>query len=324
MSSSRPTVSVVLLSYSRPHLLREALAAAMAQTYESTEIIVVDNRSPASGEVARVVAEYPQARLIANEKNLGFTGGMNVGIHAARGRYTFLTEDDIVLDSQCVGELVQFLDRRPDVGLASGVLLKHGSSSVHCAGGHFALDGMFRMSVIGVGTTHGDDPGPPYAVGYVPGAMVFARTDFLRRLGGFRDDFFMYCDDVELCARVTRSGRAIVVVPRAVASHFEPPLGPTPAHVEFHKGKNFLALYLLHAPLRVLPEFFTRYVCFPLARDLLGSPRSFWRRLRPLCSTLARLPTLLRDRRRILSTAGAYPPPPAAMPLAEEFHADCA
>jgi GT2 family glycosyltransferase len=205
---------------------------------------------------------------------------------------------------------MRFLEQRPDVGLASGVMLKHGSSTVHCAGGHFTLGGVFRMNVLMAGRPHRGNPDRPYTVGYIPGAMVFARTDFLRELRGFREDFFMYFDDVELCARVSRMGRPLMIVPTALAYHFEPPSGPVPAYVNLHKVKNFLALYLLHAPWRVLPEFFARYVLLALARGLCGSPYSTWLRLRAFCLTLAGLPALLRDRHRLLARAGERPTAP--------------
>ena len=55
MNGISPTVSVVVLSYNRPAYLAEALASIRAQTFGPCEVTVVDNPSPASEEVARVV-----------------------------------------------------------------------------------------------------------------------------------------------------------------------------------------------------------------------------------------------------------------------------
>jgi GT2 family glycosyltransferase len=138
---------------------------------------------------------------------------------------------------------------------------------------------------------------------YLPGAMIAARTNELRELGGFRRDFFMYGEDVELCARVLERGRAISIVPAARVHHHEPPDQPEPARLSFHKQKNFAALYMLHAPLNVLPGFFVRYVlvdgCRRLFRDwgtlptwiaawtfsLVRAPMFFAERLRRSCTT---------------------------------------
>jgi GT2 family glycosyltransferase len=302
MSVGRPTVTVVLLSYNRPHLLREALASVASQTCRSTEIIVVDNRSHVSGQVAGVVADHPQVRLIANDTNLGFTGGMNVGIRAARGRYTFLTEDDMVLAPSCMAELAAFMESRPHVGLASGVILKRHTTTIHYAGGRISLGGIYRKVVLGAGDTYRGQYAQPYSVNYVTGAMLFARTDFLRDLGGFREDFFMYHDDDELCARVTRLGKAIMIVPGAMAEHFEPPSGQPAPRTEFHKIKNCAALYLLHAPACVLPEFFVRYGGITTVRQIVARPRLFLTHLRAWAHTLTRVIPLLRERYRLTAS----------------------
>src|SRR5947209_6307903 len=107
MSDSGPTVSVVVLSYERPALLREALRSLAAQSYAPREIIVVDNRSTVSDEVARVAAEFPSVRLIRNRENVGYAAGMNRGIAEAACEYVYLTEDDITLDRDCIRRLVE-------------------------------------------------------------------------------------------------------------------------------------------------------------------------------------------------------------------------
>ncbi len=78
-------ITIVILSYARPALLARALASVTAQAYPNLEILLVDNKSAASGEIARVAGNFPAVRLIQNSDNLGFAGGMNVGIAAASG-----------------------------------------------------------------------------------------------------------------------------------------------------------------------------------------------------------------------------------------------
>src|SRR4029077_7078840 len=85
----------------------------------------------------------------------------------------------------------------------------------------------------------------PFETMYLPGAMIAARTSVLREIGGFHPDFFMYGEDVELCARTLKKGLKIAVVPRARVYHHEPPDTPVSALLTFHKQKNLAALYLL-------------------------------------------------------------------------------
>jgi GT2 family glycosyltransferase len=135
-------------------------------------------------------------------------------------------------------------------------------------------------------------------VTYVAGSSIFARADFLRRVGGFREEFFMYVEDVELCARVARAGRRITVVPDARVYHIEPAEETgRAAHLELQKLKNFFALYLLHAPRRVLPEFFLRYAALGTLRAALGQGGKARTRLRALWWVLRRARSLRREGR---------------------------
>jgi GT2 family glycosyltransferase len=147
----------------------------------------------------------------------------------------------------------------------------------------------------------------PLRVTYIDGAVMFARTDFWRRLGGFREEFFMYVEAVELCAKVAKMGKALTLVPQAKVYHFEPPPGAnSSAEFAFHRYKNFFALYLLHARARRLPEFFARYAGLGLPRAAAnGSLRPF---LRALGWTARRAPSLLRERMNGRRAADAPPP----------------
>jgi GT2 family glycosyltransferase len=296
--NNNPLVSVVFLSYNRPTFLQEALASVVHQSYENLQITVVDNPSPSSGEVSRLVEGHPTVKLIQNSTNLGYTGGMNKGIQQATGDYVFLTEDDIVLERDCIQRLVEYLEKHPSADLASPIIYNKTSNTIRCAGGDFALGGVYRKQVFGAGEIDVGQFPHPFVVNYIDGATMFARREFWQHFKGFREEYFMYVDAVELCARVRKLGKQMVIVPEAKVYHFEAQEKLTPPEIEFHKVKNFFSLYLLHAPMRSLPEFFFRYAVINTARTLLSrkgsTPRTF---LKALLCVVKSTPSLLRERR---------------------------
>ncbi|HEY0404497.1 MAG TPA: glycosyltransferase family 2 protein [Pyrinomonadaceae bacterium] len=298
ISKEQPLVSVVLLSYNRPALLQEALASLLGQSHGHLEITVVDNPSPASADVARIVGQHRGVRLAQNQVNLGYAGGMNTGINQASGDYVFLTEDDIVLDSDCLRHLVNYMDAQPSAALIAPIVYNKTERTIRCAGGDFALGGVYRKRTYGAGERDTGQFARPFAVGYIDGATMFARRDFWQRFKGFRAEYFMYVEAVELCARVLKSGHGMAVVPQAKVYHFDPPDEATPPEIEFHKIKNFFSLYLLHAPARHLPEFVCRYAIINGARSLTGRsgspPRAF---LKALWWAARNAPSLLKERR---------------------------
>jgi hypothetical protein len=292
-----PSVTVVVLSYNRPRFLRLALASLAAQTHPASalEVLVVDNRSAASEEIAAVVAQFPAFRLIANPENSGFTGGMNLGLRMASGDFVYLTEDDIVLDADNVAQLVEYIESDPRAGIVAGVMYDHDTRRVWCAGGHVRLGPTLRLDLPGRGEPDRAQFPHHFEVSYICGATMLAHRDLWRALAGFRDDFFMYQEDVELGLRVLGMGRSLVIVPSARSYHCCPPRGPERAEISFHKFKNLFALYTLHAPARVLPEFFVHNGLLTLARGKsLASPV-----LHAWAHFATRLPGLLRDRRRL-------------------------
>lgn len=293
---TRPSVSVVVLSHNRPHLLQQCLESIAAQTWRPSEVLVIDNWSPRSTDVSSVVGAMPGVALVANADNRGYTGGMNQGLSAVSGDFVLLTEDDILMDATALEVLVGHLRSHPDVGIATGVMWNIASKTVRAAGGEVALGVRYEKQIHAQGAMDYASDAPVSNVTYVPGAVFLARTAQLRALGGFRDDFFMYHEDDELCLRLRRNGSSLHIVPRAVVWHFDPDPAPAPLWLERIKQRNFFSLYVLHAPAYVLPAFFLRYGVWQPLRMLLRRPRAAWVTVTALADTLVRAPRLLRDR----------------------------
>jgi GT2 family glycosyltransferase len=142
---------------------------------------------------------------------------------------------------------------------------------------------------------------------------MFARADLWKSLKGFHEDFFMYAEAVEFSIRVARSGQKLEVVPQAKVYHFEPPEKPTPPEIEFHKVKNFFALYLLHAPLGKLPEFFLRYGVLNTLRSALGRKGNTLLTLKALWWVLKKTPGLLSERRKGVPQVGVVATPTSTL-----------
>jgi GT2 family glycosyltransferase len=291
---SRPLVSVVILSYSRPDHLRRAIESVADQSYPSLDTIVVDNKSPGSDAIARIVSASPRVRFIANDENLGFAGGMNVGIAAASGEYVYLTEDDVLLRPGCLSAMVDYVERHPDAGLVAPVMYDQSSGSVRSAGGRFALEPVFNLTII-TERTAGQGP-QPFDVMYVPGASILARTSLLKSVNGFRDDYFLYQEDLELCIRMMKAGYRVVTVPAAGVDHIDPPPGPASNMVEYFRIRNLFRTYVLHAPARVLPGFFLRYGVIDFSRTVIQNPGRARLIAKAWLSVAASLPRLLRER----------------------------
>lgn len=235
---------VVTVSYNTRDLLADCLESVFSGLERSGltgRIFVVDNAS-SDGSAKMIRQRFPEVRLIAPDKNLGFAAGNNLALQEmgfghgrqpgqeTRPRHVlFLNPDTRVIDD-ALGTLVRFLDGRPQAG-AAGARLVHGDGSFqHSA---FSFPGLMQILFDFFPVHHrlldsrlnGRYPrrlyeaGQPFAVDHPLGAALMVRAETLAQAGGFDDRFFMYCEEIDLCQRIRAAGWEIYCVPRAEIVH---------------------------------------------------------------------------------------------------------
>lgn len=119
-SQADATVSVIIATYKRDILLKRALKSVIIQTYESIEIIVVDDNAEAewNRKTKMIIDEMNLLHpiiYIKNEINKGAGETRNIGINAASGDYiTFLDDDDIYLPNKIKNQVVYMMENNSD------------------------------------------------------------------------------------------------------------------------------------------------------------------------------------------------------------------
>src|SRR5580700_7362537 len=121
--SSRPDISVVIVSFNTRDLLHECIENLRRSAGDVLyETIVVDNASR-DGSADMVAAEFPDVRLIRSDINLGFAAANNRAFEIARGRYIVLLNSDALLRPGALPLSVEHMDNNPRAGLAGGRLV---------------------------------------------------------------------------------------------------------------------------------------------------------------------------------------------------------
>ena len=108
-------VSIIIPNYNGQKYLEDCIDSLQQLDFprENYEIIVVDNAS-SDNSCDLICSRYPDVILIEAEKNLGFASGCNLGIKNSSGEYIVLLNNDTVVDSNWLKELVA-VAARPDV-----------------------------------------------------------------------------------------------------------------------------------------------------------------------------------------------------------------
>jgi N-acetylglucosaminyl-diphospho-decaprenol L-rhamnosyltransferase len=223
-----PDISVVIVSYKVPDLLRACLASVQRETAGCTyEIVVVENAS-GDGSAEMVRSEFPDVRLIALEENAGFAAGCNLGARESTGEYVLLLNPD----TELVGDtLLAYARAHPQAGLVGGrTLSPDGALDPGSCWGEqslwslvcFAsgLSSVFRSSRIFNPESLGGWPrDSERQVDIVTGCLCLSPRTAWEQLGGFDESFFMYGEDADLAARARKAGFRPAITPDAVIVH---------------------------------------------------------------------------------------------------------
>ena len=219
-------VSIVIVNWNTAGHLRAAIASCHRRHGDlSVEVIVVDNGS-SDGSVQMVREEFPQARIIANDENLGYVRAGNQGIAAATGRYILMLNSDAELTEGCLQELVRIMDAYPDIGSASAFLTYPDGTPQVCA---FRFPTL-RTRLLPAGRVHSAESIPVESgqgsdgcvdVGWVLGACQVVRAEVVADVGPMDERIFMWYDDADWCMRMRAAGYRRVVATRAVCVHRE-------------------------------------------------------------------------------------------------------
>jgi GT2 family glycosyltransferase len=236
--------SVIIPNWNGAAHLPGCLDSLRSQTLRDFEVLVADNASTDNSREL-LAREYPEVRVIALERNGGFTGACNAGLRAARGEFLILLNNDTEADPRWLEEAAAAFARHPQAGLiASRMLLFDRRNIFHTAGDLFRVDGTPGNRGVWQ-EDHGQfAEGPVFSAN---GGSAAYRRVMLDQIGLLDEDFFFSCEDVDLAWRAQLAGWPCVYAPQAVVYHKLSASGGG-ATASFHDGRNFIYLLAKDVP----------------------------------------------------------------------------
>ncbi len=216
----RPDVSVCIVNWNCAPLLRKCLASLYARPQGVRfEAVVVDNAST-DGAADMVAREFPQAVLLRNPKNHGFSRGNNQAAALARGRYLFFLNNDTELPAGTLAEFVTFADRNPGVGMV-GPKLRGADGNLQISyrarptlGAMFhrisllRWTGLFRRAYYRY-RRDTFDPDGVRVVEALMGAAVFLPREVFEQSGRWDERYRFGGEDLDLSAQVGRRHQVV-------------------------------------------------------------------------------------------------------------------
>ncbi len=243
---ARPLVSIVIINWNGLSDTSECLDSLGRIDYPNYRTVVVDNAS--QGKEADIIQQRygRQVTLMRSDKNLGFTGGCNLGMDYALktgAGYVLLLNNDTTVDPHFLTAMVDALEADPSAGIAGARIMDYGAGSVQFVWGGFSLwsgqpsyvPRFLTEKVRSAPADRGQYDLARY-IRWTTGCCMLIKGSVLKAIGRLEDSYFAYLEDVEYCLRACEKGYKVIYVPSAVIQH---------KGGRSLQGKGGLAAYLL-------------------------------------------------------------------------------
>jgi len=227
------TLSIIIVNYNvRDFLMHTLESIRRAVVNISHEIFIVDNSS-VDGSVEMVKNRFPEVHLIENQVNKGFAAANNQAMKISSGKYIVLINPDTVVQEDTFSNLLEFMEDHADAGASTCKILNpDGSFSIDSRHSiptpmsafwkQIGFHLLFPKSKIFAryNLTYLDE-NEIYPVDAISGSFMFIRRTTYEDVGNLDEDFFMYCEDVDYCYRITKSGWKIYYAPVSDIIHYK-------------------------------------------------------------------------------------------------------
>lgn len=228
-------ISVLIVHYNTYGLLYQCLNSIKdSYGHLKIEIIIIDN-TPASQQkklsALKKVFTDIDLKLIDPKKNLGYAGGVNLGIKYCRGEFIAIINPDVSLLDGCLSTLYRFTKEKVTAGIVAPKLISN-EGTVHPScrtfPGPFVLfykrlpilkDLPFIERRVKRHMMVNFDHNHETKVDWISGAFMFARREYIAEIGPMDERFFLYMEDVDWCRRFWQGKREVWYYPKAKALH---------------------------------------------------------------------------------------------------------
>lgn len=224
-----PDLSIIIVNWNVKDLLAACLASINTKRGGlSLQVIVVDSAS-SDGSAAMVREHYPWVTLLAQEENIGFTRGNNIGLAAANGRHLLLLNPDTEIVGDMLPQMVAYLDANPDVGVVGPHTLNTDGSTQpsrrrfpSLATGFLESTWLQPLAPPSLLARYYVMDAPDDAtldVDWVQGHALMARRAVYEGIGGLDPGYVMYFEELDWCRRAKNAGWRVVYLGGAQVVH---------------------------------------------------------------------------------------------------------
>ena len=188
---------------------------------DKMEVIVVDNAST-HDEASEIQKRFPLVKIIRSDKNLGFAGGNNLGIKAAKGKFIFLINNDTLFKEFNIQALIDRLESSDTIGMVCPKIRFAWDPQPIQFTGYTELSKItIRNQSIGFGEEDHGQYETAHPTPYAHGAAMLIKRDAIEKVGLMPECYFLYYEELDWSMMFTRAGYQIWYDPACTIYHKE-------------------------------------------------------------------------------------------------------
>jgi len=212
------SIHVIILNWNGEDDTIECINSLIKQVGVKLNIIVIDNGSKEQS-IKKIKNKFPYLKIIENKKNLGFSGGMNIGIKVAlrnEAEYILLINNDTVAEPNLVKNLLANI--QGDIGIAGPIIYYYQDPNrIWSVGGK--IHPIFTELFIKL-EKEKQIPKKPEKRDFITGCAMLIKREVFEKVGVFDERFNpAYYEDLDFCLRVKKAGYKIIVDPNSILWH---------------------------------------------------------------------------------------------------------
>jgi N-acetylglucosaminyl-diphospho-decaprenol L-rhamnosyltransferase len=224
-------MSAIIVNYRTPELTLKCVTSLLKfHVVEAQDIVVVDNKSPDESLVI-LQRELKGIKVIDSGRNAGFSAGINIGAAYATREYLLVLNPDTYFEDSNVAQALALMDKYHDVGIVGlNLVYPTGSRQYSARRFYSALDIIGRRLPIGKYwplksridehlMVSSWEANAPFEADWVMGTGFIVRRALFEQIGRMDEAYFLYMEDVDLCARVWGAGSKVVCIPQVKLVH---------------------------------------------------------------------------------------------------------
>lgn len=211
-------IDIIILNYFREDLTVKCLKSLKRQSFKDFSIIVVDNGSQDQQIFERNIKTiFPTLLYFKSVKNVGFAGGVNIGLKHTNAKYILLLNNDTVVSPIFLERCIYYIKKSPKYlavspWIADGQRLAFAYAYVKPFERHYTAHSYHHSGIKNKEIIECD---------YLPLTAVLLNRALLKKLGNIPTNFFMYYEDALLGIKARKMGLKLISFPEVLVNHEE-------------------------------------------------------------------------------------------------------